>query len=289
MKRSVLFSISLCAVVLILALVARTGTVTAQRPGRPTPIATLDRSSSSTKRTPIATPNAAQPTRQHTTANGTPMATFSLPLNLTLTPRGTLPVPGSSDEATTVINGFAATYLGTSYDFLYAGTLDGSSLSANWDAFVAKLPANVQSYITAFSTASGGSYWGLFKSGMGMTAIGDCTDNPNCTISMDSLNLYLTGASSGVYSVYTTGAPANATDALNMVHNVYPALSSIPLAAVTSDQGYAFQAVGTTSGVNNQQVTASTRVYVAGVVKSGTQSLVYAVIGVGDGYVGMIQ
>jgi hypothetical protein len=188
-----------------------------------------------------------------------------------------------------VINSFAATYLGTSYDFLYAGSLGSGTSSPNWDAFVAKLPANVQSYITAFSSAAGGSYWGLFKNGMGMTAIGDCTDNPNCTISMDSMNVYLTSASSGVYSVYTAGAAANASDALNIIHAVYPGLSSVALEAITSDQGYTFQAVTYGTGVSNQQVTASTRIYVAGVVKSGTQSLVYAVVGIGDGYVGMIQ
>ncbi len=298
MKRSSLLSVSGCVIVFALTLAAITTPVAAQRPGRPTPAATLDRSGSSANRTPIVTPNAAQPTRQRpnsgSTTGGapstrTPIATFSVPLNLTLTPRGTLSVPGSSEEATTVINSFASTYLGTSYDFLYTGTLDGSSSSAKWDAFVAKLPDSVQSYITAFATAAGGSYWGLFKSGLGMTAIGDCTNNPNCTISMDNLNLYLTSASSGVYSVYMPGAAANATDALNMIHAVYPGLNTIALEAVTSNQGYAFQAVTYGTGVNNKQVTASTRIYVAGVVKSGTQSLVYAVIGIGDGYVGMIQ
>jgi hypothetical protein len=287
MKRTSVYSVSLCAVVLILALVLMTDTVAAQRPGRPTPAATLDRSGSSAKRTPIATPDAAQATRQHPNA-GTPIATLSIPLNLTLTPRGTLPVPGSSEEATNVINSFASIYLGIAYDFLYAGTLDGDNTSANWDAFVAKLPTNLQSYITTFSTAAGGSYWGLFKNGMGMTAIGDCTANPNCTISMDNLNIYLTSASSGVYSVYTPGVAANAADALNLIHAVYPGLSSVALEAVTSNQGYAFQAVTNSSGVSNQQVTASTRIYVAGVIKSGTQSLVYAVVGIGDGYVGMI-
>ena len=285
MKRSLVVSISLSALVLALTLVLMTGTVAAQRPPRATPAAT--RSTSSAKRTPIATPNGSQPTRQHSTL-GTPVGTFTVPINLTLTPRGTPQIPASSDEAKTVINTFASTYLGTSYDFLYAGSLDGST-SAKWDAFVAKLPANVQSYITAFSSAAGGSYWGLFKTGMGMTAIGDCTDNPNCTISMDSLNVYLTTASSGIYSVYTAGTAASASDALNLIHSVYPALSSVALEAVSSNQGYVFQAVTYSTGTNNKQVTASTRIYVAGVVKSGTQSLVYAVIGVGDGYVGMIQ
>ncbi len=292
MKRSHLGSVSLSVMVFSLALIIMTGTVAAQRPGRATPVATVDRSGASVQRTPISTPNAAQPTRQKPAGTGgvisTSVATFSVPLNLTLTPRGTLSVPASSDEAKTVINSFSSIYLGMAYDFLYAGSLEGSS-SANWDAFVAKLPANVQSYIATFSSAAGGAYWGLFKNGMGMTAIGDCTSNPNCTISMDSLNVYLTSASSGVYSVYTAGTANNANDALNVIHNTYPGLNAVALQAVTTTQVYLFQAVDYGTGVSNKQVTASTRIYVAGVVKAGTQSLVYAVVGVGDGYVGMIQ
>ncbi len=288
MKRNHVVSVSLLITALSLTLVMMSGTVEAQRPGRATPAATLDRSGSNGRRTPIATPDAAQPTRQRPNAN-TPVATVSLPLNLTQTPRGTFAVPGSSEEAATVVNSFASTYLSISYDFLYAGSLDGESDSAQWDTFVAQLPESVQSYIGVFSNAAGTSYWGVFKNGLGMTAIGDCTNNPNCMISMDSLNLYLTSASSGVYALYTDGAAANASDALNLIRSVYPGLNAVALEAVSAQQGYAFEAVTSASGVNNKQVTASTRIYLAGVVKAGTQSLVYAVVGVGDGYVGMIQ
>ena len=295
MKRSTLFSAGLSAVVVILGLVLMTGTVAAQRPGRATPAATKDRSGSSANRTPIATPDAAQATRTRPNGNGssgaagTPLATLSIPLNLTLTPRGTMPVPGSSEEAATVINTFASTYLGSSYNFLYSGALTGGNTSPQWAAFVAQLPAETQAYITAFTNAAGGSYWGVYKTGLGMTAIGDCSNNPNCTISMDDLNVYLTSASAGIYAGYVPGTAANATDALNLIHSAYPNLNAITLEAVASDQGYVFQAVSYGTDVNNKQVTAAAQVYVAGVVKAGTQSLVYAVVGIGDGYVGMVQ
>ncbi|MBI1281651.1 MAG: hypothetical protein GC179_26230 [Anaerolineaceae bacterium] len=285
MKRSHLLPVSLSVLALVLVLVVMAVPVAAQRPGRATPAATLDRSGSSGKRTPIATPNAAQSTRQRPTLS----ATFNVPLNLTLTPHGTLAVPVSSEEAKTVMNSFASTYLGASYDYVYAGTLDGSGGSANWDAFVASLPADVQAYISAFTSAAGGSYWGLFKNGLAMTAIGDCSNNPNCTISMDDLNVYLTSASSGVYSVYVAGTVNNANDALSLIYHTYPGLNAAGLQSVTTTQGYAFQAVDYGTGISNKQVTASAKIEVAGVVTVGTQSLVYAVVGVGDGYVGMIQ
>lgn len=273
------------------------GTVVAQRPGRATPIATVDRSNAGANRTPIATPDPAQPTRQRPNeASGsltrTPLAlaTFNLPvINLTLTPRGTFAFAGQSDEAEQVINSFAATHLGTSYDFLYAGAITGDATLEQWDAYVAALPSEVQGYIATFASAAGGSYWGVFSSGMGMTAIGDCTDNPNCTISMDNLNVYLTSASAGIYAVYLPSTAANSSEALNLIYTAYPALVSVPLEAVSAESGYVFQSVGYDTGVNGQQVTASTRIYAVGVVSAGTQSLVYASVGVGDGYVGKMN
>lgn len=273
-------------------------TVVAQRPERPTPRATFDRSNAGANRTPIATPDGNQATRQRPNGEGgalltrTPltMPTFNLPvINLTLTPRGTFAFGGQSDEAEQVINSFAASHLGTAYDFLYAGAITGEATLEQWDAYVAQLPAEVQGYISTFASAAGGSYWGVFTSGMAMAAIGDCTNNPNCTISMDNLNLYLTSASAGIYAVYLPSVAANSSDALNLIYTAYPALVGVPLEAVTTEVGYVFQSVGYDTGVNGQQVTASTRVYAVGVVSSATGSLVYASVGVGDGYVGKMN
>ena len=278
MKRITLYWIGLSVIASILALMVMTGTVAAQRPDRPTPAATFDRSGPNAQHTPIATAN-----------SGTPIAGVGVPLNLTLTPRGTLAAPGSSEEATSTINSFSSTYLGITNDYLNAGTFDAGNTFDNWDALVAKLPDDVQWYIGAFSYMAGVSYWGLFKSGMGMTTVGDCTDNSACIISMDNLNVYLTTASAGVYSVYTSEAAADATDALNMIHAAYPNLKDVALEPLVSDQGYEFQTVIYGTDASNQQVAVSSRLYVAGVIKIGTESLVYAVVAIGDNYVALSQ
>ena len=285
MKRPILYSVSLTAVVLLLALVVITSTVAAQRPGRPTPPTTLDRSGSNAKRTPIAN---AQPTRQRPNA-GTPVATFSVPLNITLTPRSTLAAPDSSEEATTIINSFASSYLGVTKDFLYAGTLGAGNTPENWDTLVAQLPDGVQWYMATFSQLAGVSYWGIFKNGMSMTTIGDCTDNPTCTISMDNLNVYLTTASAGIYSVYMSGEAASANDALNMIYSAYPSLKGMTLEPLPADQGYEFQTISYATELINQQATITSRLYLAGVIKIGNQSMVYAVVGIGENYVAMSQ
>ncbi len=293
MKRAHIFSILITGIVFSLMLVLMTGTAAAQRPGRPTPVATLDRSSINTNRTPIATPNAAQPTFQRPTTGSAlsiVVPTFSLPINLTLTPHDTLSLTGASEEAATVVNSFASSYLGTSYTFLYSGSLSDSNTSENWDAIMAQLPANIQSYITTFTSAAAGSYWGAFQTGIGIVAVGDCTNNPTCTINMDNLNVYLTNASAGVYSTYTADTVASAGDALNLIHAVYPELNGVALQAISSDQGYVFQAVTYATGVSStKQVTASSKLYAAGVINAGTQALVYAIVGIGDGYVGMMN
>lgn len=283
----------------------------AQRPGRATPaatverggnsanrtpIATIDRSGSSANRTPIATPDSGSPTRERpdtTSPTLTPFVTFSIPSNPAITPRATRQQPASSAEADAALNGFASTYLGTGYAWLYTGNLDSSNASpeavAAWNAAVAQLPAEVQSYIALFSNAAAGSYWGVFQTGSGMVTVGDCTNNPNCIVTIDNLDFYLTSASAGVYTSYMAGAVSSANDALNLIHATYPALSGIALEAVSAEQGFAFQAVTYGTSTGNQQVQATSRIYIAGAIAAGNQALVYAVVGVGDGYVNLMR
>lgn len=302
---------------LLVAFLIISTTTTAQRPGRPTPAATVERGGgnganrtpmatpvsatverggNSANRTPIATPDAARPTRERPDTTGltmTPFATFNIPSDPALTPRATRQQPASSAEAEAALSGFAGTYLGAGYTWLYAGDLDSSSASpeaiAAWNTAVAQLPAEVQAYIAAFSNAATGSYWGVFQAGSGMVAVGDCTNNPNCVVTVDNLNVYLTSASGGVYAVYMAGAATSDTDALNLIHTAYPALSGVALEAVSAEQGYAFEAVTYGTSTSGQQVQAATRLYVSGTIIVGNQSLVYAVVGVGDGYVNLMR
>ncbi|MEZ4668876.1 MAG: hypothetical protein R3E39_13290 [Anaerolineae bacterium] len=281
-------------------------TTTAQRPNRQTPAATIERgssggNSSSINRTPFATPDSTSGTRERPNSNvstnltTTPLTipTFSLPTIPAVTPRPTRQSPASSGEAEAALSGFATSYLGSAYTWLYTGDLDSSTASpeavAAWNTLVAQLPAEVQSYIVTFSNVAGGSYWGVFQTGSGMVTVGDCANNPNCVVTVDNLDVYLNGASAGVYASYVANAANSANDALNLVHSAYPKTNSISLAAISTDQGYAFEGYTYSTGAGGKQVQATTTVYIVGVIPINSQSLLYAVVGVGDGYVNLVR
>jgi hypothetical protein len=265
------------------------GMVSAQRGQRQTPTPGAEgsgRGGGRGQRTPMATLAAPQGTPEGFSGRGetNPQATIERP-SFSLT----LPFEmSSSAEAEGAVNGFASAHLGTTYNLLYAGALTSSSLSpeavAAIQGYGASLPAEVQSYINMIANGSGAAYWGVFQNGMGVVALANCADNPGCQVTQESITLYITSSSAGVYSVYTGGIAGDQNSALNMILAAYPGLNGLTFTPVTdTSQGYAFQAAGF-SRSGTQAVTA---VYYAGVVSTGGQSLVYAMVGVGEGYLGM--
>jgi hypothetical protein len=200
----------------------------------------------------------------------------------------TVQAPASSADAETAVVSFASTHLGIAPDLLYAGSWDGDAQQASasatqtLNAIIAQLPQEAQAFVAGLSEFSGAAYWGVWKTGAGIVALADCTDNPNCTVTQDNLKLYITTSSGGVYGVYAAGSVANSTDALNLLKQTYPALASLNLTVVSDAQtGYAFQAT-TTSASGSQ---AAAKYVYAGVVTAKGQHLVYALVAVGEGYV----
>jgi hypothetical protein len=230
-------------------------------------------------------------------ATGTPLPTLAR--GISPTPRATLSRPGtltphspaSSEEAQIVIVDFANQHLGVNPDLLYAGVWDGNtnqtgdSSQQTLDQILSQLPTELQQFIETSYNGSATSYWGVYKTGAGVVVLGDCTNNPNCTFDMDNLNVYLTSSSGGVYGTYTTGTVSSADAALKRVQTTYPALAAVKFTAVKVQQGFAFQAT-TTIGSNKQAITTFID---AGVVNVGQQSLVYALVAVGEGYVKLAQ
>ncbi len=249
------------------------------------------------QRTSEVTPAAPQGTPDRSGSSTNPQATIERP-SFSFTPGASVAFPtfsltlpfeaSSSTEAESAINGFAGTHLSTAYNLLYAGALTSSSLSpeatAALQSYLAALPAEVQNYINLILSGSGAAYWGVFQNGMGVVALASCADNPNCQVTQESITLYITSSSAGVYSVYTAGAAADQNSALSMILATYPGLNGLTFTAVTdTSQGYAFQA----TGFSRSGTQAVTTVYYAGVIPSGGQSLIYAIVGVGEGYAGV--
>ncbi|MEO8609836.1 MAG: hypothetical protein ABI690_18230 [Chloroflexota bacterium] len=281
--------------VLMIVVLMGVGTASAQRPGggRPTPSGSGGDTSGSTK-----------PTRE-APVFATPAATLVLPagggnfptLQGTLTLPSSIPtlqIPTGSSEAEAAISNFGSMYLGIQQHLLYAGDLtdslnsasgkSGSTGEASLQASLDQLPSELQGFLTSAESMSGAMYWGVWQTGSAAVAVGDCTDNPNCTITIDNLNVYLTQSSGGLYMTYTKSAPASSSDALNLILATYPGLNGLTFdpGSYTST-GYAFQ-----SNVVKLGSTSTIEIVYTGVVNSGGQSLVYAWVAVGEGYVGIV-
>lgn len=217
----------------------------------------------------------------------TPMPTLARP-NISLTPQPTRTLPGNpslpviSANAAAAVTNFAVAHLGITLDILYAGDFSGATGTTNdtISVVIAQLPAELQVFVESTSNFSGAAYWGAWQTGAGVVALGDCTGNPNCTVSMDNLDLSITTSSGGVYGVYTAGAPTSSSDALRWITTTFPALAGLPFAAVEAEQGYAFQALTYTLGQ-----TSTVKAVYAGTISAAGQTLVYALVAVGDGYV----
>ncbi len=275
----------LICLLVILTLTAA-GITQAQRPGgRPTP---SGGQRPDLQITPAATLGSViLPTAPDLSGLQATLTALSPAFDGTLSIPVTIPPMNSSEEAEAVITDFASVHLGLALDLLYAGQYGGGRLATQssddaLDAVLAQLPAEVQQYLAALQNLSGDAYWGVFASGVGAAGLGDCT-GPNCSIDMDNLDFYITNVSGGLYALYTAAAPASAADALNLVLAVYPGLADAGLQQITTEAGYAFEAVGLSGS------SATSSLYYAGTISSGGQTLVYALIAVGQGYVDLMR
>jgi hypothetical protein len=299
--------VGLLVLVLIVSLSVMIGSVTAQRPGgggaRPTRPGSQQGGDGALALTLTALPNTGELAATLTalpnagdlaatlTAFPTPAAVGTLSALLTSMPQGTLVAPTSSAEAAAAMADFANLYLGFSPNYLYAGVQNASSSAdvpenakAAISAILAQLPADMQAYLTNFSDGSGLVYGGLYQDGSSVMGVANCAANPNCTVSAESLQLYLTTSAAGLYTLYANTGVNNATDALNLLVSVYPKLGSVGLSPAITESGYAFEVTSVDSSVQNQSVQASAIVYYAGVIPAGNLSLTYALVGVGAGY-----
>lgn len=190
----------------------------------------------------------------------------------------------TSPEAYSALVGFDNTYLGSGQAPTYAGmyTTTGET-SEIYSTVLSQLPAEVQSYLAILSGSDAVTYWGTYPTGVGILVIADCNIS-QCTQSYDSLQLQIAQASMGAYSTYKAGVPTNENEALSMIVGAYPLLGSATFYPYAIETGYAFSAISN----NVTRSSASVVGYYVGVMPIGTSSLVYAVVGIGDGTVAVM-
>ena len=196
--------------------------------------------------------------------------------------------PAPSADAYEALVVFATDQLGAVVEPLYAGVA-----TADVQALLLYLPAEIQAYFLNASTISGATYWGLMHGGAAAVSVGDCAANSaNCAVSADNLSMQLSSASAGIYGLLTTQtAPAAPTDALSLITTVYPKLNGLSFTQISDvTPGYAFTASTASIGYDpaTGQLISVAKVVYAGVVNVDGQAFVYALVALGEGYVGVV-
>lgn len=256
---------------------------------------------------PGATLAPARPTGQPTRAPFTPsfQATATVPFNLpNLNTLDTsqlpydfplealqLEPPQSSAEAYSALVSFAAQHLGIGVTPLYAGTVEDASAAlsgetatggsaALWQV-MQMFPAEVQELAAATSALEGTAYWGLFSSGIGMVMLADCTENPECTMELESTQINFSNLVMGIYGLYLPdAAPSSEDAALRLIQRTYPALAGMNFTYLgMAEEGYDFAALENTFSRGAAHV----KIAWAGTVAYNNQAMVYVFMAVGDG------
>lgn len=182
----------------------------------------------------------------------------------------------SSPEAFEAIVVFANDQLGASVEPLYAG-----SLTQDIANYLMYLPDEIVAYASLFSDVT--TYWGLLRGGVAGVAIVDCATDMICAV--ENLAVELSDSSGGLYAlVVAAPMPADADAALGLITTVFPKLNGLPFSQIMDmDEGLAFLATAYGVGVDNngQPLTVAKLIY-TGVVNLEGQTMVYALVAVGE-------
>ncbi|RMF81350.1 MAG: hypothetical protein D6737_05310 [Chloroflexi bacterium] len=195
---------------------------------------------------------------------------------------------GTSQEAYGAVIAFAQQHLGISPAPIYAWEISGESQAIDTSdpsvqQIVSQLPPESQALVESAATISTTSYWGLMADGAAVVYVDAECESGSCAIDLDTLQFSISTASLGGYGFYRLGNVGSESDALSMIVSTFPTLANIPLTGIPVEAGYAF--AGT--AVDNSSATLLG--YVAGVDLSVGQPLVYALVGVGEGYLNVVR
>jgi hypothetical protein len=236
--------------------------------------------------TPLAPSDNSRPTRVRPGSGGSSGGVPTIDVSMPTLDFPTLSAPAASDEAAAALTQFNGDHLGAVLDLVYAG-----AATVDVETVMQYLPAEMQAAMLNATTISGLTYWGVMRNGAAMVAVGDCSTDPAaCTVTADTLSMQLSSAASGTYGVLVNGNVSDAQAALNLIVATYSKLSGLSFSPITIEQGWAFSASTFSMGIDpvtRQPVSAATVIY-AGVGGAGSQTFVYALAAIGEGYVSAV-
>ncbi len=193
-----------------------------------------------------------------------------------------------SPEAYALIVEFANVQLGKPVAPIYAGLLDSDAVVPEEyemlvDMALALFVPDVQGILAMAADVSADGYWALFPDGVAVVYGVDCDQLDFCPVGMGTLQLQINFGSIGAYGFYTSRMPGNETDAMMAVLEAFPALGNYTLESWNAGIGYAF----TGSNIDLETTTVAPAAVVAGIFEIEGLPFVYAMVAVGEGYVGL--
>ncbi len=174
----------------------------------------------------------------------------------------------SSSQAEQALQSFAQEQLGLAIRLRYAG-----DVTAAVEKAIAAMPAEVQTLLAMVPEGTDvQNYAGLMEDGVAMLSLGTCAQGETCSASL------------GIYALRVAKAmPADAEAALAMIRRTFPKTGELALTALpgAETEGYLFFVV-LPAVERSGQPAVSARSVIAGVAPAGTQTVVYAAVGVGS-------
>jgi hypothetical protein len=193
-----------------------------------------------------------------------------------------LPAPSAAAYQAIVV--FANDQLGAAVQPVYAGQATQEVLN-----LLATLPTQVQNPVYTAPNLDAVGYYGLLKGGVAALAVGQCAAGQTCQVSAD-LPAELSQASLGVLALQTgEPLPATPAEALQLVSVMYPKLTGLPFTQLADVPGLVFMAQTSSVAVQNGQPTVVAKVVVAGVEQVNGRTVVYAAVGLGEGYASLLN
>lgn len=148
--------------------------------------------------------------------------------------------PGPTADAYSAVTVFANAQLGMVIEPLYAGEATGDIV-----AQMQLLPPEIQGFVLNALMASGDDYWTLVNGGAAGVMVADA-------VTTEQLTAELSSNATGLYTLRVEAAmPTNASEALNLITHVYPALTGLAFAEIADiEDGMAFTATAASMGVD---------------------------------------
>ncbi len=182
--------------------------------------------------------------------------------------------------------GFADHYLNTAVYPIFASVFNDTRNVAQptrqdtMNAITRQFPTYLHPLFKDADALGHMSYWGILADGVSLIYTGHCQGK--CALEVDELQEQVGRGSLGAYAVYREGNPQTVQDITYLLYATYPELYQVGLAPIETELGSAFKSIS--FNPDTSEFTG----YYAGILPIDGQSIVYAVVVVGEDYINLI-